>query len=569
MNHIQSYQKDISIVICGEAGQGIQTIEQALNSILKRAGYHVFSTKEFMSRIRGGMNSTQIRVASQPVNAFVQRIDICIPLEQGALKHLAKRLSKETAILGEKDKYDTDFVIHNVPISQIANEAGGKIYANAVAIGTVLGLFQTDPEIHRKYFKQLFAAKSESIVENNIRACERGYHFGNDINLNDHLLKPIQKDENVKSEMIMDGAEAVTLGAIYGGCNFVSSYPMSPSTGVLVNAAQYSHAFELVVEQAEDEISAINMSLGAWYAGARALVTTSGGGFALMEEGISLAGMIETPVVVHLAQRPGPATGLPTRTEQGDLNLALYAGHGEFPRIILAPGTMHEAFTLTHLAFNMADKFQVPVFILTDQFLMDSSYNLPVPDISILQNNKYIVETDADYKRYKLTKDGLSPRGIPGYGKGTVAVDSDEHTESGYITENLDLRIKMVDKRLKKSKAIQRESIPPVFRGKENYETLIVSWGTTFLPVREALEIIDNPEIAMLHFPQVYPLPPQTKNYLDKASRIIVAEGNATGQFRQLLALYSRAEIHDSILKYNGMPFAVEDILEKLEALNV
>ncbi len=563
MNHNPS--SDVSIVLCGEAGQGIQTIEHALNTVLKEAGFHVFSTKEFMSRIRGGMNSTQIRVASHPVSAFIDRTDICIPLKEGALDHLGDRISEETIILGEKDRFAEKFKIHNVPITQIAKEAGGKIYANSVAVGAVLGMLQIDPELYKAYFKHRFASKSEEIVHNNVYACDKGYEIGETLDLCKHVLKCIEADQRVQDNILIDGAESVALGAIAGGCNFVSSYPMSPSTAVLVNAAKYSHDFELAVEQAEDEISAINMALGAWYVGARALVTTSGGGFALMEEGISLAGMIETPVVVHLAQRPGPATGLPTRTGQEDLNLVLYSGHGEFPRIILTPGSMHEAFSLTQQAFNLADQFQVPVFILTDQFLMDSSYNTAKPEVSKIKNQYYIVQTEKSYQRYRLTENGLSPRGIPGYGEGIVAADSDEHTESGYITEDLHLRTQMVDKRLKKINAMQEAAIPPVFIGKEDYETLIVCWGTTYLPLKEALVVLDDSNIAMLHFPQVYPVPINAGPYLEKASKIIVAEGNATGQFRQLLSTETGISIHDVILKYNGMPFSVEDFIEIIQ----
>jgi len=215
------------------------------------------------------------------------------------------------------------------------------------------------------------------------------------------------------------------LGAIAGGCSFISTYPMSPSTGVWIFLTQHSKEFDIITDQSEDEISAINMAIGAWYAGARGMVATSGGGFALMVEGLSLASMIETPVVIHLGQRPGPATGLPTRTEQADLEFVLHAGHGEFPRIILTPGTMEDAFNLSQRAFDLADKYQVPVFILTDQYFLDSYYNLPSLNLSDIRNQSHVVKTNKEYKRYQLTENGISPRGIPGYGEGLVSVDSD------------------------------------------------------------------------------------------------------------------------------------------------
>lgn len=296
------------------------------------------------------------------------------------------------------------------------------------------------------------------------------------------------------------------------------------------------------------------------------MVTTSGGGFALMVEGVSLSGMLETPVVIHLGQRPGPATGLPTRTEQADLNFALYSGHGEFPRIILTPGTIEDAFYLSQQAFNLADKFQVPVFILTDQYLVDSYQNLPLFDLVSIKNEQYIVETDSGYKRYKITDNGISPRGIPGFGEGLVLSDSDEHDENGNITEDLDLRTRMVDKRLKKLDLIKREIIPPQLFGPENYKTLVVGWGSTCGVIKEALLKLGRKDIAFLYFKQVYPLFPMIGEYLKEAPKTVIVENNATSQFGQLIKIHTGRDFDQKILKYNGLPFSVEEITE---ALNV
>jgi len=342
---------------------------------------------------------------------------------------------------------------------------------------------------------------------------------------------------------------------------------MSPSTGVLTFLAQHAREFDVVVEQAEDEIAAINMGLGAWYAGARALVGTSGGGFALMVEGVSLAGMLETPIVVHLAQRPGPATGLPTRTEQGDLELALYAGHGPFPRLILAPGSIEDAFHLTARAFDQADKHQVPAFVLTDQYLMDSYYNFPGLDLKGLKVEDHIVRTGKGYKRYALTPSGVSPRGIPGNGEGLVMVDSDEHDEEGHITEDLALRTRMVDKRMRKAAGILADCIPPELIGSSDYETLLVSWGSTYHAVREALDRLGDPKVAALHFTQVWPIHPDTAGHLERAKRTIAIEGNATGQFARLLRLELGHEVDHRILKYSGLGFSVEDVARGVRAI--
>jgi 2-oxoglutarate/2-oxoacid ferredoxin oxidoreductase subunit alpha len=561
--------RDVSVVLCGPAGQGVQTVEFLLTRILKLAGYHVFATKEYMSRVRGGANSTTIRISGSPVAALVNRIDILVALSAGALPHLADRLSDQTIVLadratiGEDENLESSHLL-DVPFTQMATEIGNKIYSNIVAVGVLAGLLGIDLDHVTDYVTRFFAKKTQEVVDHNVQAARAGYETAGRLELPDRIKWDIEPDAQVKDDMLLDGAEAVGLGAIAGGCDFVSSYPMSPSTSVLTFLAQHGKDFGVLAEQAEDEIAAINMAIGAWYAGARALTTTSGGGFALMTEGISLAGMIETPVVVYLAQRPGPATGLPTRTEQGDLELVLYAGHGEFPRIILTPGTLQEAFTLTQKAFNLADKYQVPVFVLTDQYFVDSYYNLPALDVSKMDVEKHVVKTAKDYRRYEITKNGISPRGIPGFGDGLVAVDSDEHDEEGHITEDFDVRVAMMDKRLAKGEALEKDIVPPELVGPKDYRNLVVCWGSTYHVVKEALAVLGRDDTAMLHYKQVYPLHPQTAEYIDTAERAIVLENNATGQFRKLIRLYAGVDVDEGLVKYDGLSFAVEEIVEGL-----
>lgn len=279
-----------------------------------------------------------------------------------------------------------------------------------------------------------------------------------------------------------------------------------------------------------------------------------------MGEGVSLAGMLETPLVIHLAQRPGPATGLPTRTEQGDLELALYSGHGEFPRIVYAPGTTEEAFTLVQRAFNEADRCQVPVFILTDQYFMDSYYNiaaLPVENVSI---RKYFIQTASGYRRYAVTESGISPRGIPGFGDGLVTADSDEHDESGHITEDMGIRTTMVNKRLRKMEAVIEGSFPPLLAGPQNFENLVVTWGSTYPIVSEAFRRTAPGKTAHMHLGQVFPLPPEARDYLGRAGKIRVVENNATSQLGRLLKLHGEVMPADPLLKYNGLPFSVEEV---------
>lgn len=573
MNALRAQKKDeVSVVLCGEAGQGIQTGEQILARCLKLSGFHVFATKEYMSRVRGGSNSTEIRISSKRVSAYLDRIDILIPFHQGAIKHVEKRITPETIVLGDKEIISKDSPLEvkefiDIPFSKIASDIGGRIYVNIIAAGVVLGTIGVEQHLLTNFIREFFSKKSEDVIKRNIEAIKKGYEIGTQILNSGKIEFTIRSSSKIKDENLLNGAEAVGLGALAGGCKFLSSYPMSPSTGVMVFLSQQMEDFDIVVEQAEDEISAINMAIGASYGGARSMVTTSGGGFALMIEGVSLAGMLEIPVVIHLGQRPGPATGLPTRTEQADLELALYSGHGEFPRIILAPGNLKDAFFLTQKAFNLADKYQIPVFVLTDQYLIDSLMNLPLLDISDTRDENHVVKTHKGYKRYELTEDGISPRGIPGFGEGLVGVDSDEHDEEAHITEDLVLRKKMVDKRLKKLDSIKKEIVPPELVGSSNYKVLITGWGSTYNVVREALQELGREDISFLHFKQVYPLYEGTRDYLQKAQKNIIVENNATSQFGKLIKLYTGVDIEAKILKYNGLAFSVEEVAAEIKKI--
>lgn len=560
----QIFKNDLSIVICGEAGQGVQTVEKLLTDILKLCGYNVFASKEYMSRVRGGSNSTQIRAASGRVMSYIDRIDVLIPLDKDAIPHLAKRISPQTLIMGDTAKLQTDRHIIDVPFDKLAAGIGKPIFANTIAAGLVLGLMDTG-DSYKEYLKKYFGRKGEDIVKSNIAAAEKGYGLGREIASREQISVEISKNPAAKEEILLTGGDAVSLGAIAGGCNFIAAYPMTPSTAVLTNLSQRAKEFGIIAEQAEDEIAAVNMALGAWYAGARALVSTAGGGFALMVEGLSLAGATESPAVIILGQRPAPATGLPTRTEQGDLEFALYSGHGEFPRAVLAPGTLEEAFYLPQKAFNTAEKYQVPVIILVDQYMMDFYYNAAIERFKDLKIERFTAKTAKDYKRYQLTADGISPRGIPGSGEGFVCVDSDEHDESGRITEDADVRKAMMDKRLKKLDHLINDSEPPVLTGNGDYRTLVIGWGSTAGAIREAVEKTGDSSISSLHFSQVHPLHPKTSAYLGKAKNLIIVENNATSQFGKLLKLHTGIEIKNKILKYNGSPFSVEEIVKELK----
>jgi 2-oxoglutarate ferredoxin oxidoreductase subunit alpha len=573
---MKRFSGDISLVLGGAAGIGVQTVEALLVQVLKREGYNVFACKEYMSRIRGGSNSTAIRITNKKRGAFVSRIDFLFAMDKDVVSHLQERISQDTIILGERGKtcppvggsgVAEGCHIIDVPFTRFASELGSPIYTSTVTVGVALGILKADEKIFEEYLRKHFSRKGDEVVKKNIEAAQKGYAFGKHIAYHEGIEVHLAKNKKVADEVLLDGTEVLGLGVLAAHCNYISSYPMSPGTGLMTFLAERGKDFGVVVDQAEDEIAAINQGLGAWYAGARAMVTTSGGGFDLMVEGVSLSGMIETPIVVHIGQRPGPATGLPTRTEQADLNLVLYAGHGEFPRAVFAPGTPEEAFFVAQQAFHIADKYQIPVFILTDQHFLDSVSSFPRKSLRNIQPENYFIKTPADYKRYALSRDGISPRGVPGYGVGLVGVDSDEHDEEAHITESAMVRVAMHSKRMEKMSGIRAEALPPTEIGDVKHaDILIVTWGSNRGVIEESLEILSRDDVAALHFHQVYPLSEKAKKLFSK-KKIVVLENNFSGQFANLLKLEYGIKIKENILKYDGSPFSVEAVVQKLKAI--
>ncbi|HOC78560.1 MAG TPA: 2-oxoacid:acceptor oxidoreductase subunit alpha [Methanofastidiosum sp.] len=562
---------DISIVLCGEAGQGIETIEDILTKYLKESRYNIFSAREYMSRIRGGVNSTEIRISPNPVKAYVDRIDLLFAFSNNAIDHLKERISEKTIIFGDKEVVGNLENVVDIPLLKTTKKIGGSFYLNTVTAGVISGLLNLSEYELRNFIKKYFERKGEEIINKNLEAITEGFQLAKNILESGISIKAKKSEElsrDIGKDILFSGTEAVALGALAGGCNFISAYPMSPATGVISFMASNSKDFEVIAEQAEDEISAMNMAIGSWYAGGRGMTTTSGGGFALMEEGLSLSGMTETPVVVHIGQRPSPATGLPTRTEQGDLDLALYAGHGDFARVVLSPGNLEDCFYLSKYAFSLADRLQIPVFILTDQYLLNLQYNIPSLDYNKYPVKRYVVKTEKDYRRYELNKTGISPRGIPGFGEGTVVQTGNEHDETGHSTENAILRKKMVEKRYnEKLNQLKNEVIYPELIGGKAYRNLLIGWGSTRCIIEEALKELRDPKLGFLHFKQLYPLPREVMGYLMNAEKVIAIENNASGQFANLIRRETGFEIKNRILKYDGRSFSVEEVATKVREI--
>lgn len=529
-----NFSESINIVVAGEAGQGIETATEIITKILHSNNFNVFSIPEYMSRIRGGCNSALIKVNNAKSPCFSSRIDVLFTLDDKAFEHLKDRINENTISLDLKKK-------------------------NFYVIGYMSALFKLNQdnclEFIKNHFEKLFQ-------ENNINDFKEGFADG-EKNIDIQIELPANK--NSEDNMLISVNDAFGMGCIAGGCNFIAFYPMSPSTFLQSFLAEHAREFSIVSKQVEDEICVMNMALGAWYAGARAIACSSGGGFSLMCEGVSLAGAIESPIVINIAQRPAPATGLPTRTEQGDLNLALYSGHGEFPRIIYAPATIEDSFKIGSIAFDMADKFQVPVFVLTDQALLESTYSTK-EFTSETNPTNHFEQSNADYKRYKLSESPISPRSIPNLGEGIVCVDSDEHDENGWITEDFIVREKMVEKRLGKFGLIEQEILRPYFIGENDYKNLIISWGSNFNVIKEAIK--DKKDFALLHFVQVYPVNKLIMDYVQKAQKLVIIEQNATGQFEKLLKRDFGINFDKKLFKYNGLPFSIEEVIDFLEKID-
>ncbi len=426
--------KDLNIIIAGSAGEGVQTVGALLSETVLARGYAVFSWQEYESRIRGGQNSYTIRITETPCNSPRMDADILLALNAGAADKYASRLRPDGILISPAEKEKNAITID---FNQLAkDEIGAKIYANTIAVGALAGTLEIDPEALNRVILPRFEKKGDEVVEKNRQAAKKGYTAARE---KCRDLCPWELPQRDARFMLIDGNEAVSLGAAYAGCRFVAGYPMTPATSILTFLAKEEDRLKVFVEQAEDEISAVNMAIGASFAGARAMTATSGGGFALMVEAISLSGMTETPLVIILGQRPGPATGLPTRTAQGDLLFAIHAGHGEFPKLVLAPADPKDAFHKTVFAFNMADKYQMPVILLTDQHLAESAFSLAGFDVAASTPEIHLAdgrEMEA-YHRYRITESGISPRLYPGQSLHLVGADSDEHNEDGHITEDL------------------------------------------------------------------------------------------------------------------------------------
>ncbi|WKY46174.1 2-oxoacid:acceptor oxidoreductase subunit alpha [Eubacteriaceae bacterium ES2] len=545
-----------NILIGGAAGQGLDTMSDILEKLLKKSGYNVFTSRDFMSRIRGGHNFMLIRFSAKKVFSHSYELDGIIAFNEETIDIHQSKLNEKGFILCDSKISTDDQRAIKIPMDEMAKELGNSRVAGTIGVGAIMKIFSCSLDEAESVLESALNAKYLDI---NMTAIKEGQKI---------VESRYPKLEGAcKDWMIIKGSQAVGLGAIAAGLNFYTAYPMSPSTPIMVYVAEKSEAMGIVLEQAEDEIAAINMALGASYAGARAMTATSGGGFALMVEAFGLSGIAEIPLVLVNVQRPGPATGFPTRTEQADLKFMISAAPGEFPRLIIAPRNHDDAFYQTIRAFDIADRYQIPVVLLMDQFLGDASATVEAFDLSNLPPKKPTAEFSADYLPYQLTENGISPRPIPGQTKNLVAIDSDEHDETGKITESAEMRNKMMKKRMGKLDLLKAELQEPELIGAENPQVLLLGWGSMYGSIVDALDILNSREekYGALVFGDVFPLPEsKLKAVANQALTIINVEQNYNGQLAELIREKTGINCSASVLKYDGRQFTGQEIADQV-----
>ena len=552
-----------NVLIGGAAGQGMDTISNFLEKILKKKGFYVFTNKDYMSRVRGGHNFLQVRFSDEPIYTHSPNVDFIFALDQNTLDLHMERLSDHGVAIGDDALVSDDNRFKKLPLKKIALELKLSKALGMVGLGAVIKFFGISLEGVEEIFPKKFAPQ---IRETNIQALNRGYDLVD--------TKFQLKGGNLEDHHLLDGNTAIALGALAAGVNFYCGYPMTPATSVMTYLSKKQVEAGIVVEQVEDEVAALNMAIGASYAGAKAMTGSSGGGVSLMVEAFGLAGIMETPVVVVDSQRPGPATGLPTRTEQSDLSFLLTASHGEFPRAVLSVRNAEDAFYQSFRALNLATKYQTLVILLTDQYLADSKVTVApykLDDLTI-EKGKWVdgpFKEGEEYKRYELTEDGISPMLVPGKVPGqTVLVDSDEHTDEGHITESGEVRNSMMEKRMKKQVLMEADIEEPVYFGVEEPDTVLVGWGSTYGALKEATDLLNKEglKVAALSFGDIFPLPKKTLDKLKGKVKFINVEQNYNGQLGKFIASETGILMDGSILKYDGRQINGVELYERVKS---
>ena len=567
--------------IAGKAGEGVMVISKMVAKICKRQGLNAFSYLEYPSLIKGGHQTGQVFASSGQATAQKRALDVLVTLSKDGFSEHAAEITPETLIVYNADAGALDHQkyvkltekIVEVPFRSIAKEqTGGFTAANIVALGVSAYYMGFEPTIVKEVIQDEFTGKGEAIIKADLIAFEAGFKTAQKLGAPLFTTSNNDHNNNIDQQILLTGNEAIGLAAIGSGLQFYSAYPMTPATGLLHYLASQQENYPLIVKQAEDEIGAINHALGASFAGVRAMTGSSGGGVALMTESISLASITEIPLVILEAQRKGPASGLPTWTEQADLSFILTAGHGDTQRVVLTPGTVAEHFELTQKAFYLAEKYQLPVFILSDKYILESHQTMPQPDTIQSHSRESMIEAapaDDSFRRYEITDNGISPRSIPGQEHGLQLTNSYEHDTFGFATEEIEPTKAQVEKRARKLETLKQEMPQPYLVGPENAEVTFVSWGSTINVISQLIyeqSIQEKQTANAIHIPAMWPFPTQEFEKLAlQAQKLVMVEGNFSGQGEKLIQQETNVIFADRIHRYDGRPFYVEDLRQWLE----
>ncbi|HEY0614727.1 MAG TPA: 2-oxoacid:acceptor oxidoreductase subunit alpha [Candidatus Elarobacter sp.] len=568
----------VEVMFGGQAGDGSLTTGDLIAGVFKRMGLEVYTYKDFPSRIRGGHTNYVIRASEHPNYGMADAVDGLVAFDLEAVEAHIEEMrpggfivfdSTSESIPDELRRDDVTW--YEIPLAKIAKEQLGlELVRNTISLGVLAALIGMDPEIVRHDVRGVYERKGEKVVDLNMRAIAAGEDY-----VREHFAgRPSGYGLVAGSDgdrLIMMGNDAIAYGALVAGCRFMAGYPITPATDVLEWMSKQLPKFGGVVVQAEDELAAITMTLGAAFAGVRAMTATSGPGQALMTEAIGLAGVLEIPVVVVECARTGPSTGMPTKTEQSNLNHLIYSGHGEIPRVVLAPGTVHDSFEITTTAFNLAEKYQLPVFVLTEQALCQSKATLKPLDVDAVEidRGKLIDSGEVvfgEYKRFAFTEDGVSPRVIPGVPGGMHLAPGSEHNDAGVITENARNRARMMEKRMGKLVSMRDDLPKAVLHGIADADIAIVGYGANRGPIAEAVQRLAAGGVLtrFLQLRTLWPFPEDDiRDFVRGAQHVFVVENNYTGQLMQLIrAVVGPLDALHGVRKYDGRPFRPIEVIE-------
>ncbi len=584
----------ISLKIVGSSGQGIDSVGEILAKGLKRSGYYVFGYREYPSLIKGGHASYQLDISNVSIESSETKVNSIVSFNHHGLEHNIPDVKPGGNFIHatknwnftEKDKKKIEELSLNcieLPLEESLKKMGAKpLLSNVIFTAFIWAMCGLNIDTLKIIVGEKFAKKKE-LLDLNMLCIDEGFSLYRDKkNLRITLPAPTKK---AQKNILVTGSKAMGLGAVHAGVRFYAGYPMTPSSPLLTYIASIQDETGMIIKQAEDEITAAQMVSGAMYMGTRALTATSGGGFDLMSETLSLNAMIENPTVFVLAQRPGPATGLPTWTGQGDLLMAVHTAHGEFTRCIVSVSNSEDSFSLIGEAFNIAEKYQISVIVLTDKHIAEGLYtqapfdqrNTTI-DRGMLITNEEDLQKLHSYDRYRINNEnGISPRWLPGSNAATFVAQGDEHTPDGTVDESAINAIEQMEKRMRKAKALAKGLPEPTFYGlkdgkvtsittEADIDILLIGWGSTKSVIVDLLQKeMKGKKIGYLHYTYLWPLHTNVlRSLMDKVQKTILVEGNYQGQLGMLIRQESGIEIPDKILKFDGRPFFVDELEQKI-----